>query len=171
MTRHQAVRDGAGELLFHWKTGTTFNTSFNPLFLHPSFDLRLPRVGTGHWVVWEVARPCQLVCSRSHLWVAGNFLTSRPGDYSNRPNMGWELGVDPLTALLPASLSPAESCRPCGSARRTGSGQCLVAEAGSWHLTVRGPKTASSWVTNFKAGMCKGWCLSPTRFRRRASRP
>lgn len=99
MTRHQTVRDGAGELLFHWKTGTTFNTSFNPLFPHPSFDLPLPRVGTGPWVVWEVARPCQLVCSRSHLWVAGNFLTSRPGDYSNRPNMGWGLGVGPLTAF------------------------------------------------------------------------
>lgn len=39
MTRHQTLRDEAGELLFHWKTGTTFNTSFNRLFLHPSFNL------------------------------------------------------------------------------------------------------------------------------------
>lgn len=77
----------------------------------------------------------------------------------------------PLT-LLPTSLSPSESCRPHGNARHTGSGQCLVAEAGSWHLTVRGPKTTSSWLTDFKEGMCKGWCLSPTRLRRRrASRP
>lgn len=40
MTRHQTLRDEAGSFYFiHWKTGTTFDTSFNPLFLHPSFDL------------------------------------------------------------------------------------------------------------------------------------
>ena len=78
----------------------------------------------------------------------------------------------PVWTSLPASLSPAESCRPHGIARHTGSGQCLLPEAESWHLTVRGPKAASSWVTDFKDGMYKGWCLSPTRLRkRRASRP
>lgn len=101
MTRHQAVRDGAGELLFHWKTGTTFNTSFNPLFLHPSFDLRLPRVGTGHWVVWEVARPCQLVCSRSHLWVAGNFFNFQAWRLLQQTQHGMGAGGGSAHSLAP----------------------------------------------------------------------
>lgn len=54
MKRHQTLGNEAGEFLFSWKTRTTFNTSINPLFLHLSFNLPLPRVGRGHWTVWGV---------------------------------------------------------------------------------------------------------------------
>lgn len=81
---------------------------------------------------------------QSHVWVVGNFLTSKPGEYSNRHNMGWGLGVDPFDSLracvdlvpcLTVNSRKLQAAWEC-SVRWIRSGPCC----GSWELAFNRQK-------------------------------
>jgi hypothetical protein len=77
----------------------------------------------------------------------------------------------PVPCVEWVSLFPLPSWKMVGPRTRGPGipGSAQVPEAGSWHLTVRGPKTASSWVSGCWEGA--GWrACAPARLRRRGTR-